>query len=67
MLKATLNANDSNTDISKYHKLQTLLKRKSNGFQSKKSRVLSKDHIQSFLKDAPDIKYLFTKVSLYRF
>lgn len=63
MLKATVNINH-NVDIAKYSKLQALLKRKSDGFKSKKSKILTSQNIKDFLENAPDDKYLFMKVRL---
>jgi hypothetical protein len=64
MLRATLNIKENNIDISKYPKLIALLKRKSQGFKSRKSQVLSAKQIHTFMSSAPDEKYLFTKVRL---
>lgn len=61
MLKATININH-NLDIANYSKLQALLKRKSDGFKSKKSKILTSKNINDFLENAPDDKYLFMKV-----
>lgn len=62
MLKTTMLAkNDIN--IAEYKKLSAFLKRKSEGFRSKKSKVLSTKDVYSFLKNAPDDKYLLMKVS----
>lgn len=62
MIKSMLNIKN-NTDISKYAKLQAFLKLKSSGYKSKKSKVLTAKEINTFLLEAPDDKYLFTKVS----
>lgn len=66
MLKSTININHEATDISKYPKLIALLKRKSDGFKSKKSATLSTNEINTFLQTAPDSSHLLTKVSRYR-
>lgn len=63
MLKSTiLTRNDIN--IQEYKKLTAFLKRKSEGFRSKKSKVLNTKDVYSFLQNAPDDKYLLMKVSL---
>lgn len=64
MLKATLNT-EHNINIKNYTKLLTLLKRLSEGFQSKKSKVLTAENVESFLRDAPDEVFLATKVSYF--
>lgn len=61
MLKSTININ-CNIDIGTYKKLTAFVKRQSDGFKSKKSKVLSAENIDSFLKEAPDVTYLATKV-----
>ena len=61
MLRSTLNINN-NIEIEKYSKLRAFLKRKSHGFQAKKSKILNQQEIKSFLKDAPDQVYLDIKV-----
>ncbi|KAF2887998.1 hypothetical protein ILUMI_18175 [Ignelater luminosus] len=53
-----------NVDIPKYVKLKALLKRKSHDYKPKKSKVLTLQEINQFLHEAPDDKYLFTKVNL---
>ena len=63
MLKATIIAKED-IDIGKYQKLRAFLKRKSDGYQAKKSKVLSEEQIQQFMKEAPDEIYLLTKVIL---
>lgn len=63
MLKSTLNLNN-NIDISKYIKLTSYLKRQSDGFHSKKSKVLSSEEIEKFINEAPNDKYLDTKVNI---
>lgn len=62
MLKATVNLHH-NIDISKYSKLITFLKRRSDGYKPKKSKILSRNDIERFLKEAPDDLYLMIKVS----
>lgn len=63
MLKTTINLKEG-IDISKYHKLISLLKRHGTGFRSKKSSVLMPEEIKTFLQEAPDDQYLGTKVRL---
>ncbi|XP_051159761.1 uncharacterized protein LOC127280650 [Leptopilina boulardi] len=63
MLKSTLKNND-NVNIAKFLKLTTFLKRKSEGYKSKKSKILSPENINTFLSEAPDEIYLATKVAL---
>ncbi|XP_023311961.1 uncharacterized protein LOC111692276 [Anoplophora glabripennis] len=50
-------------DISKHYKLIAFLKRKGEGYQAKKSKVLTKTHIDKFLTEAEDEKYLMMKVA----
>ncbi|KAL0881723.1 hypothetical protein ABMA27_001517 [Loxostege sticticalis] len=53
--------------ISEYPKLNSFLKRrvyKSDGFTSKKSKILTSDEVEKFLNEAPDDRYLATKVAL---
>lgn len=64
MLKATLNIKN-NIDLAKYLKLRAFLKRQSDGFHAKKSRVFQREEIEKFLSDAPDELYLCTKVGIY--
>lgn len=64
MLRSTINIKH-NVDISQYAKLKAFLKRKSTGFKSKKAKVLTSQQIQTFIHDAPDVKFLFTKVILF--
>lgn len=61
MLKSTISLKH-NLDIGKYNRLMALLKRKSDGFASKKSKTLSSDDVERFLTEAPDVEYLATKV-----
>nr|XP_034828518.1 uncharacterized protein LOC117985835 [Maniola hyperantus] len=63
MLKATVKARDD-IDVKDYTNLTNFIKRASKGFKSKKANVLSSEHIQKFLDEAPDIIYLVTKVAL---
>lgn len=62
MLKSTVRTKNG-VDLKTYSNLSAYLKRLSDGFRSKKSKVLSSDDIEKFIKDAPDNQYLATKVS----
>ena len=62
MLKSTLRLKQ-NVDIGNYPKVRAYLKRQNEGYTPKKSRVLEKEQILQFIKEAPDQKFLFTKVS----
>lgn len=61
MLKSTILIN-KNVDISKFSKLIAYLKRQADGYQAKKSRVLSRIEIERFLREAPDQEFLMLKV-----
>lgn len=63
MLKATLNIKN-NIDLAKYLKLRAFLKRQSDGFHARKSRVFQREEIEKFLSEAPDELYLSTKVGI---
>ncbi|KAJ8912829.1 hypothetical protein NQ315_014412, partial [Exocentrus adspersus] len=63
MLKATLNIKKG-IDIRKYTKIVPYLKHRSVGYQPKKSKTLSKEEIDKFISEAPDEKFLMTKVAL---
>lgn len=62
MIKAMLRIN-SDVDISKHFKLIAFLKRQGEGYQPKKSKILTRDQIEQFLKCAPDDEYLMMKVA----
>lgn len=62
MLKSTVRTKNG-VDLKTYSNLSAYLKRLSDGFRSKKLKVLSFDDIEKFIKDAPDNQYLATKVS----
>lgn len=62
MLKATLKAKE-NIDIGKYGALIPYLKKINVGYRGKKSKVLTREEIKTFLKEAEDAEYLFVKVS----
>ncbi|XP_026331515.1 uncharacterized protein LOC113238878, partial [Hyposmocoma kahamanoa] len=63
MLKSTLKMKNG-VDINLYTNLIAFLKRRSDGFIKKKSKVLSLNDVEKFLKYAPDSQYLATKVAL---
>jgi integrase len=63
MLKAELNINH-NIRLGKYTKLLAFLKRKNAGYKPKKTKILSKQQVDNFLHNAPNEKYLATKVIL---
>lgn len=63
MLKTTINIKH-NINIGEYAKVRAYLKRKNEGYAPKKSRVLEKEQIAKFIKEAPDDIFLLTKVSL---
>ncbi|KAJ8914661.1 hypothetical protein NQ315_017358 [Exocentrus adspersus] len=63
MLRSTIDIKH-NINISKYAKVKAFLKQKSTGYRSKKAKVLTPQQIQTFIKDAPDHRFLFTKVAL---
>lgn len=63
MLKATLNLKE-NVDISSYNQLLAFLKRKSDGYQAKKTKVLTKEDCFTFIKEAGDT-FLPVKVNFY--
>lgn len=62
MLKATMNVKN-NVNIGRYFKLRAFLKRKSENYKPKKSRVFEKQDITKFILEAPDNDYLLAKVS----
>lgn len=53
-----------NVDISKYLQLVALLKRKSEGYRAKKSKIFTKQDVTKFLTEASDDTYLFNKVAM---
>lgn len=65
MLRACLNVYQ-NTDISKFARLQAFLKRQSEGYRPKKSKILEATEIDRFLHEADDLSYLAIKVSLFK-
>ncbi|XP_045466569.1 uncharacterized protein LOC123675267 [Harmonia axyridis] len=63
MLKSVINIRED-IDISKFPKLLAFLKRRNEGFKPKKSRILTSEQVDQFLREAPDDKYLMLKVAL---
>lgn len=63
MIKASLGVKN-NVDISKYSRLLAFLKKQNVGYHPKKSRILTREQIDRFLKEAPDEKFLMVKVNL---
>lgn len=61
ILKATINVKHD-VDISKYKKLKTFLKRSSENYIAKKSKVFTEENVKQFLENAPNEIYLATKV-----
>ncbi|XP_031333003.1 uncharacterized protein LOC116163272 isoform X2 [Photinus pyralis] len=63
MLRSMLKIRE-NIDISKFMKLQALLRRTSVGYEAKKSKILEYPEIERFINEAPNTKYLAAKVIL---
>lgn len=63
MLRSTLLIK-KNVDISKFNQLIAFLKRKSDSYTSKKSRILTKENVAKFLQEADNETYLLLKVSM---
>ncbi|XP_023311992.1 uncharacterized protein LOC111691272 isoform X1 [Anoplophora glabripennis] len=63
IIKTLVNINH-NINISKYKKLQALLKRKSEGYVGKKAKIYSPEQIKTFIDEAPDERFLFLKVAM---
>ncbi|KAB0801731.1 hypothetical protein PPYR_03917 [Photinus pyralis] len=63
MLRSMLNVRE-NIDISKFMKLQALLRRTSVGYEAKKSKILEYPEIERFINEAPNTEYLAAKVIL---
>ncbi|KAJ8984396.1 hypothetical protein NQ317_003979, partial [Molorchus minor] len=63
MVKSCLIISD-NIDISKFPKLIAFLKRTGDGYQAKKSKILTKSEIDRFLSSADDKEFLMIKVGL---
>ncbi|RZC40002.1 Phage integrase domain containing protein [Asbolus verrucosus] len=63
MLKSTLQIYEG-SDISKYKQLIAFLKKQNEGYEPKKSKVLTFEQIMKFLNDTSNESYLFMKVAL---
>ncbi|KAJ3662712.1 hypothetical protein Zmor_007046 [Zophobas morio] len=63
MLKATLKAKE-NIDIEKFGAVVSYIKKLNVGYRGKKSNVLTREEIKTFLQEADDGEYLFEKVAL---
>lgn len=63
MLKSTIQLK-YNINIKNYANLLSFLKRKSSGFKSKKSKILTNEDITIFLNEAPDEIFLAIKVNI---
>ncbi|XP_023310156.1 uncharacterized protein LOC108906291 [Anoplophora glabripennis] len=63
MLKSTLNVKE-NVDIKKFTKLVPYLKKLSVGHNPKKSKVLTREEVNQFIREADDEIYLMAKVVL---
>jgi integrase len=63
MLKATLNVKE-NIDIGAFLKVIAFLKRNAVGYEAKKSKVLTREEVNTFLKETDDNVYLLMKVAL---
>lgn len=61
MLKATLNVKE-NIDLRTFPKLVPYLKSKSVGYRGKKSKILTREDVVKFIKDADDESHLLKKV-----
>lgn len=61
-LRTTIYLN-KNVDISKFANLIAYLKRRSEGYRAKKSKIFTKDEIKKFLLESNDDQYLLMKVS----
>ena len=61
MIKACLKTH-RNVNVSHYQNVVSFLKRKMDGYSAKKSKILDKDEIYRYLKEAEDKTFLGTKV-----
>lgn len=64
MVKSSLSIKKG-VDIGKYLKLRAYLKKKSEGYQAKKSPVFTKQQVEMFLREVPDEKFLGMKWRLF--
>ena len=55
-----------NIDIRQYKKLVSFLKRNSDGYSAKKSKIFTREQVQAYLLEADDNDYLMKKVK-YKF
>lgn len=53
-----------NIDISKYGKLVSFLKRNSDGYSAKKSKIFTREQVDTYLSEADDDTHLMRKVEL---
>ncbi|KAJ3646452.1 hypothetical protein Zmor_024040 [Zophobas morio] len=63
MIKAVLSVKE-NIEINKFSRVIAFLKRNSVGYEPTKSKVLTRQEIDTFLTNADDMKYLLIKVAL---
>lgn len=63
MIRTSLSIN-KNININTFPKLIAFLKRTTDGFKPKKSKVLSRENIIKFIREAPDKDYLMIKVEI---
>ncbi|XP_045472763.1 uncharacterized protein LOC123679295 [Harmonia axyridis] len=63
MLRSTLDLNNS-INIENYSKLRAFLKRQSEKHVAKKAKTFTPEQLNNFINEAPDEKYLATKVAL---
>lgn len=61
MVKAVLSVRE-NIDASRFSKLIAFLKRKSDGYKPKKSKIFVKEELDRFILEAPDQEFLMMKV-----
>lgn len=61
MLKATLLVNRK-INIGDYNRLEAFLKQSSKGYLPKKSKILTREDVLKFFKEASDETYLLEKV-----
>lgn len=64
MIKACMGIYD-NVDISRFPKLIAFLKRNSDGYLPKKSKVLTRENVETYLAEADDNEHLMIKVKIY--
>jgi hypothetical protein len=53
--------------ISRFHKLVAFLKKQNERYVPKKAKVLTKEQVETFILEAPDEKWLLSKVINYHF